>query len=195
MAAGRPRTFDTERALEDALDVFWRNGYRGTTTRDLEDRLGVRQASLYAAFGSKADLAGLAMDRYVARLDEHLLVPLRETADGLHAIREFLASLAEWLAADDVRGCMLGRIMSEGPADPALAERLADHRRRLGTALAGALRRAADSGAVDPATVAARAGLLRSAILGLNMAVTVGADADEIRAMAHAVREEIGRWR
>ena len=74
---GRPRTFDTDRVLDDAMDLFWRRGYRSTTTRDLEASLGVTQSSLYHAFGSKAQLLDRALARYQTRLDHELLGPLR----------------------------------------------------------------------------------------------------------------------
>jgi TetR/AcrR family transcriptional repressor of nem operon len=194
MPPGRPRTFDPDAAIEDALGLFWRGGVRGTSTRALEARLGVRQASLYAAFGSKAGLAGLAMDRYVARIDAALLAPLREAPDGLAAVRRFIEDLERWLTADGMRGCMLGRTMSEGPAEPAVAERIAGYRRRLTGAIRAALARAAEAGEIDGATVTARADLLRAAVLGLNLAVVAGASREELRSMAAGVSDEVGRW-
>src|SRR6202022_4831133 len=66
MAGGRPRAFDADEALDRALDVFWRQGYEGTTLSDLTAALGINRPSLYAAFGSKEELFRRALERYVA---------------------------------------------------------------------------------------------------------------------------------
>lgn len=62
--AGRPRAFDIDMALENAMQVFWRKGYEGTSLSDLTDAMGINPPSLYAAFGSKEALFRKAMDRY-----------------------------------------------------------------------------------------------------------------------------------
>ncbi len=67
MTIGRPREFDTEEALERALDLFWRQGYEGTSLSDLTRALGITRASLYAAFGNKESLFRLVLDRYEAK--------------------------------------------------------------------------------------------------------------------------------
>lgn len=64
--AGRPRAFDPETALEQALQVFWRKGYEGTSLTDLTEAMGINRPSLYAAFGNKEDLFRKAFDRYLA---------------------------------------------------------------------------------------------------------------------------------
>jgi len=64
MASGRPRTFDTEDALEVAMQLFWRKGYEGTSLAELTAAMGINAPSLYAAFGSKEALFRKAMDRY-----------------------------------------------------------------------------------------------------------------------------------
>jgi AcrR family transcriptional regulator len=61
---GRPRAFDTEKALDSALLLFWKNGYEGTSISDLTEVMGINRPSLYAAFGSKEDLFRMALDRY-----------------------------------------------------------------------------------------------------------------------------------
>jgi AcrR family transcriptional regulator len=65
MAMGRPREFDVEKALELALQVFWRKGYEGASMADLTETMGITKPSLYAAFGNKEELFRKALDRYV----------------------------------------------------------------------------------------------------------------------------------
>ncbi|MEU5564977.1 TetR/AcrR family transcriptional regulator [Micromonospora musae] len=65
MAGGRPRSFDSDVALDRALEVFWRQGYEGTAISDLTKAMGINNApSLYNAFGSKEQLFVKVLDRY-----------------------------------------------------------------------------------------------------------------------------------
>jgi AcrR family transcriptional regulator len=88
MAMGRPRTFDCDAALDQAMEVFWRHGYEGTTIAQLTDAMGINPPSLYAAFGSKEGLLKAALDRYTARraawMDEVLSAPTaRDVAERM----------------------------------------------------------------------------------------------------------------
>src|SRR5262245_59406118 len=62
---GRPREFDTDQALDRALEVFWRKGYEGASISELTEAMGINRPSLYAAFGNKEELFRKALDRYV----------------------------------------------------------------------------------------------------------------------------------
>ncbi|MFC5662596.1 TetR/AcrR family transcriptional regulator [Kitasatospora misakiensis] len=64
MPGGRPRAFDAEAALDRALEVFWRQGYEGTSLSDLTTAMDINRPSLYAAFGNKEQLFRAALDRY-----------------------------------------------------------------------------------------------------------------------------------
>ena len=69
MAMGRPRAFDVDKALDRALEVFWRKGYEGTSLPDLTEAMGINRPSLYAAFGNKESLFRKVLQRYT---DEHM---------------------------------------------------------------------------------------------------------------------------
>ena len=61
---GRPREFDRGQALEKAMRLFWSRGYDAISMADLRAELGITQASLYAAFGSKEQLFREAVELY-----------------------------------------------------------------------------------------------------------------------------------
>jgi AcrR family transcriptional regulator len=61
---GRPREFDADQALANALRVFWSKGYEGASMADLTEAMGITKPSLYAAFGNKEALFSQALDLY-----------------------------------------------------------------------------------------------------------------------------------
>ena len=104
---GRPRTFDEDVAVDRAMDVFWRQGYRGTSPQDLADAVGVGKGSLYNTFGSKRELFTRALDRY--RDEQAVLVDQALAAKG--PIKERIARAMELMidmnfADPDRRGCL-----------------------------------------------------------------------------------------
>jgi AcrR family transcriptional regulator len=76
---GRPRSFNTVKALDAAMKVFWRKGYEGGSLSDLTKAMGINRPSLYAAFGDKENLFRKVLDRYAegpaAYVDEALKLP------------------------------------------------------------------------------------------------------------------------
>jgi AcrR family transcriptional regulator len=64
MAGGRPRAFDADKALDQAVDLFWRKGYEGTGISDLTRAMGINPTSLYSTFGNKEELFRKVLDRY-----------------------------------------------------------------------------------------------------------------------------------
>src|SRR5918995_2592366 len=112
--AGRPRAFDAGTVLDRAVDLFWKRGYRTTTTRDLEAVLGLSQSSLYNAFGSKHGLFMAALDRYENMTATALLEPLENSYSGLDAIDRFFVALGEWVTNDGRGGGRVMQLLAQG---------------------------------------------------------------------------------
>ena len=188
---GRPRSFETDQAVDAALELFWHKGYRGTSTRDLEARLGIGQSSIYNAFGSKLRLLEAALDRYERQISDTLVTPLERSLDGIAAIDDFFAALATWITTDGRRGCMILNLMAESTDEPEIGERTRTYRRRLQDAFRGALQ---NEPGIDPTSVDLRVDLLMTAVLGLNIAAREGAGPNELQHSVEAVRHVLHDW-
>ncbi|MFI6076526.1 TetR/AcrR family transcriptional regulator [Actinoplanes sp. NPDC051343] len=105
---GRPRTFDPEVALRQALELFWERGYEGTSISDLAEAMGIASASIYAAFGSKEDLFRRVMALYGSTSGEPPRRALREEPTPRAAILAMLRATADEITRPDAPpGCML----------------------------------------------------------------------------------------
>jgi AcrR family transcriptional regulator len=118
---GRPRAFDPDAALTQAMDVFWKEGWAATSLDDLSEATGLNRPSLYGAFGDKRALYIQAYRRY----REHG----RETFGPLFAgpaplrvklKRIFFAALDLYLSGEEgPRGCFtVLTASSDAIADP-----------------------------------------------------------------------------
>jgi TetR/AcrR family transcriptional repressor of nem operon len=62
----RQREFNKEEVLEQAMMVFWVQGYEATSVRDLQAATGISSSSMYEAFGDKRRLFLATLARYCA---------------------------------------------------------------------------------------------------------------------------------
>jgi TetR/AcrR family transcriptional regulator, cholesterol catabolism regulator len=65
---GRVRQVTQDRLLETAAQLFRKNGYDATSTRDLSDALGIQKASLYHHIRGKEDLLFAICTESLARI-------------------------------------------------------------------------------------------------------------------------------
>ncbi len=104
----RPREFDADEALDAVMDVFWRQGFEGTSMHDIEAATGLNKQSLYRVFKDKRAMYLAALNRYdqqeVAGAADILAGPGRPRSKFK---KLFNAALAPVLEGDDRRGCFL----------------------------------------------------------------------------------------
>jgi AcrR family transcriptional regulator len=178
----RPRTFDTQKALDQAMRVFWRLGYDGASMADLTEAMGINRSSLYAAFGNKEALFRKALDHYAqgpAGYDRAAL--------ALPTAREVAVALLHGAAKvqtlpDMPHGCLatLGATTT-GEASSPIAAALIQARRAGEAQLCERFERARAEGDlrsdVDPAGLA---GYIRTIAYGMAVKAATGATRAEL---------------
>ena len=144
---GRPREFDTDQALDRALEVFWRKGYEGASISELTEAMGINRPSLYAAFGNKEALFRKALDRYAQGPAAYTYQAL-EAATARGVVEQLLRGAADALTApNNPHGCLgVQGALSCGDAAASIREEVSARRSAWEDALRRRLERARREG-------------------------------------------------
>jgi len=105
----RPRSFDTDQAIEKAMQVFWTHGYEGASLPDLLDGMGLTRGSLYKAFTDKKTLFLKVLEHYegkAVKAGVDLLTD-REIPNGADRIMAMFTNSYRAVTEGDRRGCLL----------------------------------------------------------------------------------------
>jgi AcrR family transcriptional regulator len=186
---GRPRAYDANKALAQARDTFWQNGYSATTLDELGVAMGMNRPSLYGAFGDKRTLYLATLERYVevsrAAMDEALAgdAPLTEAL-----MRVYDLALGLYFRAGSApKGCfLLGTAAVEAVNDEAVREILGNALRSFDRSFEARLMREQRSGELDPNADAA---LLARMLSALMHSMAVRSRAGDKRAILRATAE------
>jgi TetR/AcrR family transcriptional repressor of nem operon len=102
------KTFLPDQVLDKAMNLFWRQGYEGSSIEDLVECTGLGRGSLYGTFGDKHAFYLAALKRYIAKYaPQH--AALREQTGSLHDVLEryFQITIDGLLSDPERRGCFL----------------------------------------------------------------------------------------
>ena len=168
---GRTRGFDVDEALDLALDLFWREGFDGTSMQTLCQAMAVQPGSVYAAFGSKRDLFVAALRRYADTVSAEAVARINGAPSGMQGLRDYFTHLIDAMVDGKRRwGCLVTNSLVEfAGRDPELAAMFQVHLANLHTSFAAALTRARSDGELRPDAGPGSATLLVAVVQGMNV--------------------------
>ncbi|TPN34676.1 TetR/AcrR family transcriptional regulator [Mesorhizobium sp. B2-3-3] len=189
----RPRQFDHDAALNEAIKVFWIKGYAGTSTDDLRKAMGLGRQSLYNAFGDKRQLYLEALSAYLRRTISTHLDRLSSSSSPLAGIRALLLGVIAEDQFERELGCLGVASASEfGTRDHELAQLQSKAGAALSARLIERVGEATASGEIDPQVNAEDgAFFIQMTMNGLQLAARAGAPVNVLRTMADFAVERL----
>jgi AcrR family transcriptional regulator len=182
---GRPRRFDSEKALEQVLGLFWEQGYLGTTYADICTRTGLGKPSLYAAFGNKEATFLASLSLYMDQYVRPGAAALEAEPDARKSLHDLLAATVDGLTAEGVPlGCMVATNAACSDASDVpqvVAEAVRHAAAETPLAIAARLRRAAAEGDLaQGASIEALSAFFDALITGLSGMAKRGVQKQEL---------------
>jgi AcrR family transcriptional regulator len=184
---GRPRAYDADTALAQAMSAFWQFGYSATSLDQLSDATDMNRPSLYAAFGDKRALYLQTLDSYTERSKEGIakaLDPQLSLAEGLQRFYDY-ALAAYQPSGDAARGCyLIGTAVTEALGDEEVRTRLGDALREFERMVAARIQQARHDGEIDATADPQALAMIALAVL---YSMAIRARAGESRAVLKSV--------
>ena len=120
----RTKAFDRDKALIQAMRLFWRKGYAGTSVEDLTRTLNLSRSSLYDTFGDKRTLFLEALRFYSGRVLDATARTLNESPSPIVGIQKVFDDLTASAGSETgALGCFMVNSVAElVPYDPDVTE-------------------------------------------------------------------------
>ncbi len=139
----RPREFDIDDALENAMQAFWSYGYEATSMSDLMEAMDLQKGSIYKAFGDKHSLFIAALEHYLNTVHEFDRKILEKGESPKKAIHTWLnTDLKNACSQSLKRGCLMVNALNERAyRDEKVANLITLHTARLSKMLTKTIKR------------------------------------------------------
>ncbi len=190
---GRPPAFDRETVLAAARDTFWKHGYDGSSIADLTVAMGITPQSLYAAFGSKAELYRETLDQYRRMPRPEPGNPFQDELDTVTAFERFLTNSAKiFTAPEHPKGCMISTaVLNCAEENEPVAHHVASMRLQALDIFTARIERGIAEGDLRPeANPRSLARFLGAIVQGMSVQARDGATTEELLALlSHGLSE------
>lgn len=189
----RPKAFDREQALDQAMHLFWQQGYEATSLPELLNTMGIGRQSLYDTFGGKHQLFMESLTRYRGMIWS-TLGDLQAPTASLKDIQAWFNAMVEFFGdAPYKRACFLINCTMElAPHNDEVAEFVREHYQFMEDAMVNAVERCTERGEMTAPNTRAMARTLLSTALGMGVYSKSGHARASLEDIANTVATVIG---
>lgn len=193
----RSRKVDPKTALNAALVLFWKHGYCGLGTRQIEEETGLTRFTLQTSYGGKKPLFLQTLDAYIAIFEGTVLPCVSEK--GIAVLADWFENRARAETMPDVGcyGClMLNATIEFQGQDGEINQRSERYFAGFRDSFSAILLAAKQTGQLESDfDVAQKTEMLLGTVLGLNVVIRAGASNVAGAPLAVATANEIRSWR
>lgn len=99
--------YDRNDILDKSIELFWNNGFSGSSMQDVAKATGLKPGSIYYSFGNKEDLFRLSLERYAQIHGERLREMIEKAPSVLEGICAHLENMVQEAVSEGYSSCFL----------------------------------------------------------------------------------------
>ncbi len=99
--------FDREETINSAVELFWKNGFNGSSMQQVTKATGLKPGSIYLAFENKQGLYQEALDLYANKSLEGIQHQIDQAASPGEAICQILQEMVRTASEKTYNSCFL----------------------------------------------------------------------------------------
>ncbi|GAA3650677.1 TetR/AcrR family transcriptional regulator [Flavivirga jejuensis] len=109
----RKKEYIDDEVIEKAMNLFWKNGYIGTSIQMLEKEMGINKFSIYSSFGNKRGLFLESLKCYKTKVSV-ILEKFENGTNGVKDIKQFFYdSIDVNYKGNNQKGCLVTNTYNE----------------------------------------------------------------------------------
>ncbi len=192
----RARKIEPEEAVQAAQSLFWKHGYGGLGTRQIEEETGLTRFTLQTCYGGKKSLFLQTLDTYLDHFDAEFLPGIVSgDLEGLAAWFEARAN-PEIMSESGCYGCMILNVAVEFQGqDAEVSQRTERYFSSLRRCFSEVLQNAQKKGLLHQKfDVEAKTEILLAIAVGLNVIIRASADNAAGKQLATSTASMIRSW-
>ncbi len=186
----RPREFDIDEALSQAMVVFWEQGYRSCSLDNLIEAMSVSRQSIYCAFGDKHSIFLKVLELYRKENLTAIGEMLKEQGSPITVLHSFLSYA---ITPADERNCPEGCLVMNtalefGTSDSAVTAEIQKMLSGMERLLVQIVARGQSVGEISIRTDASSvARILLNSLCGIRVLQKAGTSQKELKNIANAL--------
>ena len=109
----RQKVLSQSELLNEATDLFWKNGYHKTSIQELVKTIGINRANLYDNFKDKGELFNECLQVYQSRMSQKIDDIFNDSVSSKNGFEKLFTELVKIIRSEEKKGCMISNTYSE----------------------------------------------------------------------------------